>query len=190
VWHKWTSSATLWDALVEIDEEMVAAAAKAPCASCGDGALYRADYPRKPRGLCAEAEPAFARRFSLCCGADGCRRRTTPPSVRFLARKVYVGFIVVVMSVLAALGAVAAAREARGVPKRTVARWQAFWAALPSTPFWCDARARFATPIDAGALPGALLGRFDGSENDILCKFLGFIAPITVTPRAKIPRVV
>ena len=27
---------------------------------------------------------AFGRRFSLCCGRDGCRHRATPPSVRFL----------------------------------------------------------------------------------------------------------
>ena len=46
-----------------------------------------------------EAEPAaeaFSRRFSLCCGRDGCRHRATPPSVRFLGGRVYVGAVVIV----------------------------------------------------------------------------------------------
>jgi hypothetical protein len=37
-------------------------------------------------------------RFSFCCDRDGCRNRATPPSVRFLGRKVYLGAVVMLIS--------------------------------------------------------------------------------------------
>ena len=54
---------------------------------CG-GVLHRADYARKVR--CVKVE---ARRLSLCCAQESCRRRKMPGSVRFLGRKVYPGVI-------------------------------------------------------------------------------------------------
>jgi len=73
-----------FEGLTTIDAAIVDRAAKEPCRDCG-GPLHRGDYPRKPRGgLLAIAAEAFGRRFSLCCGREGCRRRVTPPSVRFL----------------------------------------------------------------------------------------------------------
>ena len=39
-------------------------------------------------------------RLSFCCDRDGCRKRTTPPSVRFLGRKVYLGAIVILISAM------------------------------------------------------------------------------------------
>lgn len=51
--------------------------------------MHFANYERKPRGGPPELQEAFAVRFSLCCGSEGCRRRTMPPSVRFWGRRVY-----------------------------------------------------------------------------------------------------
>jgi len=90
-----------FEGLTTIDAAIVERAAKEPCRDCG-GPLYRGDYPRKPRGgLLAIAAEAFGRRFSLCCGRDGCRHRVTPPSVRFLGRRVYVGAVVILVSAVA-----------------------------------------------------------------------------------------
>jgi hypothetical protein len=70
--------------LSELDEAIVSRAAEAGCRFCG-GPLHRGDYPRKPRGgLVAAFGEAFTRRYSLCCGRDGCRHRATPPC-RFAA---------------------------------------------------------------------------------------------------------
>src|SRR5258708_8521579 len=100
-----------FEGLTTIDAAIVARAAEEPCRDCG-GPLYRGDYPRKPRGgLLAIAAEAFGRRFSLCCGRDGCRLRATPPSVRFLGRRMYVGAIVVLASAVA----LAAATPTMGV---------------------------------------------------------------------------
>ena len=67
------------------------------CQTCG-GALDRADYGRKYRGAVAGEVSGFDQRFSRCCRRDGCRRRLTPQSVRFLGRKVYLAFLVVLAS--------------------------------------------------------------------------------------------
>ena len=124
-----------FEELTTIDTRIVEHAAREPCRDCG-GPLYRGDYPRKPRGgLLAIAAEALDRRFSLCCGRDGCRRRLTPPSVRFLGRRVYVGAIVVLASAVALAAATVSAGgpptdtcTRRRWPRRTAAAW---WTPMP-----------------------------------------------------------
>ena len=82
--------ARLYLALLQLDRVIAAEVEQAGC--CCGGALHSARYPRKPRGVTAELlPPDYHRRLSFCCARDGCRRRTTPPSVRFLGRRVYLG---------------------------------------------------------------------------------------------------
>ncbi len=104
-----------FEGLMAVDREIVARAAEEPCRDCG-GPLHRGDYPRKPRGgLLAAGTAAWERRFSLCCGRDGCRHRATPPSVRFLGRRVYAGAVVILASAvaLAVISAAAVVRRDR-----------------------------------------------------------------------------
>ncbi|MCC5873384.1 MAG: hypothetical protein JJU22_13365, partial [Gammaproteobacteria bacterium] len=81
--------------MIRIDDDLAATARQQAC-RCG-GALHRADYPRKPRGCPRRFREAFSWRHSFCC--QRCRGRNTPPSVRFLGRRVYLGLIVVLASV-------------------------------------------------------------------------------------------
>jgi hypothetical protein len=68
-----------FEGLTAIDAAIVERAAEEPCRDCG-GPLYRGDYPRKPRvARLATVAEAFGRRFSLCCGRDGCRHGRRPP---------------------------------------------------------------------------------------------------------------
>lgn len=167
-------------ALVGIDEESARRVRSEGCPHCGRP-LDRADYPRKPRGELGEAARGYVRRISLCCRA--CRRRATPPSVRFLGRKVYVGALVVIASVIgrsARLIGRGGVRDVRGVPVRTVRRWLAWWqVTFALSRFWGEARARFASPIAIKLLPTSLLDRFEGE--DWLERALAFISPITTT---------
>ena len=39
-------------------------------------------------------------RLSFCCDRDGCRKRVTPPSVRFLGRKVFLAVAVILISAI------------------------------------------------------------------------------------------
>jgi len=110
-------------ALRDADAQIAAAVGEQGCGRCG-GRLHRGDYPRKPRGaLVAAAAEEHVVRFSFCCGRDGCRRRTTPPSLRFMGRRVYIEAVVLIASVVAAIGGVGrgTARQV-GVPARTLAR--------------------------------------------------------------------
>ncbi len=79
----------------ELYQEDVAEAERvkaAGCPHCG-GVLHCGNYQRKPRGIVGEALRLLGLdwRISFCCSNEECRKRSTPKSVRFLGRKVYLG---------------------------------------------------------------------------------------------------
>lgn len=163
--------------LLDIDEELADTARAAGCA-CG-GALHRADYPRKPRGCLREFRAAFGTRLSFCC--TQCRRRTTPSSVRFLGRRVYLALVVVLVS----------ARRAHppppllaqlNIPLRTLQRWRQWWGEqFPLTPLWQAHGARLIPPLITATLPASLLDRFTGDAAAALAHCLRFLSPLSVT---------
>jgi len=141
-------SAEVFAQLFKKDEEIARAVAAQNCMHCG-GPLHVANYHRKPRGaVLAAAGEAFTLRHSLCCGRQGCRKRTLPPSLRFLGRRVYLEAVVLFATVLAqAAQLLRAAREATGVPVWTLRRWLAWWPGeVPTTPWWTQLRALFVPP--------------------------------------------
>jgi hypothetical protein len=147
-----------------LDAQIARQVAAGGCRWCR-GPLHQANYPRKPRGgwvgLTGEA---FTLRHSLCCGREGCRRRCLPPSLRFLGRRVYLGAVVLLATVVTQL--VATLREARrgtGVPGRTLRRWQRWWRGeFVHSPTWLQMRARFAPPPpQEGGLPASLWARLE-----------------------------
>lgn len=167
--------------LVELDERVTEQVRQAGCAHCG-GRLDRADYARKPRGGAAgSGAEAWLRRFSLCCSREGCRRRSTPPSVRFLGRKVYVE-VAVLLACLAATTRDKSRQPAPppAAPARTVKRWLTWWRTVfVASTFWSDARARLVPPVAERLLPASLLGRFSAPQ--ALLDLARFIAPITTS---------
>jgi hypothetical protein len=145
--HAALSSASFWSFLSDVDDDLADTVRRAGCAHCG-GPLHVSDYPRKPRGALTDLPAAYFRRRSFSCGKEGCRLRTTPPSVRFLGSKVYLGAVVVVATAMrqgpTPFG-LRRLRELFGVDRRTVDRWRQFWTeAFPLAPFWRRVRARFA----------------------------------------------
>lgn len=170
-----------FEGLVAIDQAIVERAAEEPCPDCG-GPLHRGDYPRKPRGgQIAVVAESFTRRFSLCCGREGCRHRATPPSVRFLGRRVYVGAVVIVASAIALTTIAASALvRATGVPARTTRRWQRWWRGpfTTSTPF-VDLSARLVPAPERLQLPVSLLHRLSTDRALAVAKLLAWLAPIT-----------
>ena len=184
MYHELPSGASLWPFLLTIDRELAEAARRQGC-SCG-GRLHRADFPRTPRGQPDPLPDEYSRRFSFCCDRDGCRKRTTPASVRFLGRKVYLAAIVVLVSAMRQGPSPRRVRELSklfGADRRTIARWQVFWREqFPQTPFWKVARGGFAAAIEAASLPSKLLEVFlrgSPSEPD-WGRLLQFLSPITI----------
>lgn len=154
--------AELFERLMAWDEELARQVAAARCPHCG-GPLHRANYERKPRGgLIAETGSAFRLRHSLCCGREGCRRRSLPPSLRFLGRRVYLEAVVLLATMVVQLAT--ALRDAcahTGVPRRTLRRWHAWWQEVfPGSRTWVEASARFVPPPpDDARLPQSLVAR-------------------------------
>jgi hypothetical protein len=170
--------------LLKIDGELAAAARAAGCTHCG-GRLDSARYPRKPRAGTAQLPEEYGSRFSFCCAKEGCRRRQTPPSVRFLGRRVYLGAVVVLAAAMqqgATPTRAARLRELLGVGLETLARWREWWrTAFVESAFWKAARARFSPPADETSAPRSLLDRFDGSEEERLVGLLRFLTPLSTS---------
>jgi hypothetical protein len=157
----------LWDSkffdlLLHLDEDLAWQAREAGC-GCG-GALHRASYRRKPRGGPQGLGQEHEVRFSFCCAVEGCRRRVTPPSLRFLGRKVYYGVAVVLLPILMegpTPRRLQRLQEYVGVSLRTLQRWRRWWrGSVAGSRFFAAARGAFATPVVAEALPGSLLEAF------------------------------
>jgi hypothetical protein len=172
-----------FEGLTAVDEAIVRRAGAEPCRDCG-GRLHRGDYPRKPRGgvVSVEAE-GFDRRFSLCCGREGCRHRATPPSVRFLGRRVYIGAVVVMASAVMLATMVAnAAVAATGVPARTTRRWLRWWRGpFTTSAAFADLSARLVPAPARLQLPVSVLERLHGEPAERVAKLLTWLAPITTT---------
>ena len=172
----------LFELLLRVDQDLARTTQAEGCRWCG-GRLDRSDYARKPRGTPAELGAEHAVRLSLCCAAEGCRRRNTPASARFLGRRVYVGAAIVAITALRAGAQRDEARALRawlGVSGRTLARWRRWWRdVFAVSAFWRNARGRLRTPVPDRALPGGLLRRFAGDLEDRLIAGLRFLAPIT-----------
>ena len=175
------SDGQLYELLQRFDEDLAAEQRACGCPRCG-GVLHSARYPRKPRGF-AGLPPDYNRRLSFCCARAGCRTRATPPSLRFLGRKVYLGAVVVLVSALRCGVTPARMRyleERVGVSRRTVMRWRKWWCEeLIATPFWRAACSRLMPPVEHADLPASLLERFMGDALERLISALRFIAPIT-----------
>jgi len=180
VCHALLQDPNFFQLLLRVDQEFALERRGRGCA-CG-GVLHGGDYPRKPRGCLSELRIAFSSRFSFCC--NRCRTRATPPSVRFLGRRVYLALAVVLLSAPRPGSTPAASHAATllAVPVRTLQRWRGWWQEqLPLTTFWQAASARFMPPVPAAELPGALLPRFAGTAAESLLRLLVFLSPLTVT---------
>jgi hypothetical protein len=185
MYHVLFRDASFWDFLFDVDQGLAATAKQKGC-SCG-GQLHRARYPRKPRGGCRNLPKSYGYRLSFCCDRDGCRKRTTPPSVRFLGRKIYLGAVVVLVAAMRQGPSPRRVRrlsELFDVDERTVVRWRVFWSEhFPQTPYWKANRGRLAPRVDITHLPRALLDAFvhrDDSREDWK-RLLEFLSPMTIT---------
>lgn len=114
--------------LAAIDSDLVSRTRMQGCSFCGD-VLHSACYPLKPQGRSVELETTAPTMRKSFCG-DKCRRRTTPESVLFLGRRVYPGFIMVLLSCMQCGVTDTPINELQlhfGVARRTLQRWRHWW---------------------------------------------------------------
>ena len=180
--HAFFNDSRFYQFLFRIDQDIAAEVQAGGC-FCG-GVLHSARYPRKPRGMRCALDESYETRLSFCCATDGCRRRCTPPSVRFLGRKVYLGAMVIL--VMAMEHGLSSKRRQQLIEQldlypQTLARWRRWWRTIfPASRCWQANRGLFIPPVDASQLPGALLGRLSGDDlRHRVCLLLQLLAPVT-----------
>ena len=168
--------------LVRADKEMAAETRAVGCLRCGS-ALHLNSFPRKPRGIPSAWTGHFDYRLSFDCSV--CGKRHTSPSVRFLDRRVYVAFAVV-LSCAAQNGLadfrVKALSRWIVVPRRTMERWRIWWSEIfAKSGFLKAERGRFKpATVEDTTLPGSLLRCFEGADlSSRLQGLLRFLAPLS-----------
>lgn len=182
--HVLLRDVAFWVFLLSIDREFAMGIRENGC-SCG-GHLHIANYFRNPRGGPDGLPKECCLRLSLCCDREGCRKRVTPRSVRFLGPKVYLLPVIFLAAAMRQGPSPRAMRELYtlfGADRRTIARWQVLWhEQFPQTPFWKVERAQLPCPNEATSLPWALMVAFFTSQalRDDWERLLRFLSPITI----------
>ena len=182
--HNFLSDPTFYRFLTDIDQDIAAEVQAGGC-PCG-GVLHSARYPRKPRGIRSALDESYTTRLSFCCAEDGCRRRTTPPSVRFLGRKVYLGVMVLLMTAMQhglSTRRRQALIEALDVSPQTLWRWRRWWqGTFSASRCWRAEQGLFMPSIPPQQLPDALLDRLTSESLAVgVCHLLRLVAPTTTT---------
>lgn len=169
--HALSPDADFLQSLREFDRDLSLAMKKLGCRHCG-GPLDTANYRRKTRGMGDEPELCFG----LCCRRDGCRKRSKPRSVRFLGRKVY-GAWVVIMAIdhCHDLGLVGQLAEL------TINRWRSFWRThlSESGPFVRWARGLLPPGSAITESPSSMFGHFGFPGRESWLSILKFFANVS-----------
>lgn len=181
--HKFLLKSSFHTLLNTIDHELAEHKRLQGCDFCG-GVLHLAPYPRSPFGLPIQFREYYEERLSFCC--SDCRRRTTPPSVRFFGRRWFPGPLLVLISAL--LGGINDQRleklkELFGVTvsESTWKRWRRWWRdVFTNTPFWTQNKGRFLFSDEALCFfPHTLLMTFQGGLIERIRHTLIFFSPMT-----------
>jgi hypothetical protein len=182
--HKFLLNSSFHSLLNAIDQELLNKAQEAGCPFC-DGRLDRADYPRSPLGIPAQFRESYDERFSLCCVE--CRKRTTPPSVRFFGRRWYPAPVLVLISLLT-LGIndyrLGQLKRHFGVTvsESTWKRWRRWWReSFAITPFWQQAKGLCPPDIEEQEpFPRNIFSIFTEPIEEKMRLLLKFLSPLTI----------
>jgi hypothetical protein len=151
------------------------------CLFCGEGRLHRSDFRREPRGLAEDlkCDDPLRKRLSFCCDRKACRRRTTPPSVRFLGRRLFFAPVVVLLTAMVSGRRIRQLCRELEVDRRTLERWRRWWREdYSASHHWRALRARFADPPRDG-LPRSLLMMLGGLRPGAIRSLLRAMGPVT-----------
>ena len=130
------------------------------CSHCG-GKLHLANYPRSPAGMPAAFRLHYNQRISFCCSS--CRKRTTPPSVRFFGRRWFPAPIFIFICLLQCGindRRLSQVKRHFGITVResTWKRWRRWWReSFSETKFWIKEKGLLSTPLK----PNQYIPRFE-----------------------------
>ena len=181
MYHSLLTDATFYNSLLDLDRLIAEQIREGQCPLCS-GKLNQSHFLRKPRGVPNGTHPDYPVRFSYCCAEEGCRKRFTTPSMRFLSRKVYSSVILFMIFLFNSKS------DEKRVEKlntllnttlsvETVRRWRHYWIKIiPQSNTW--KRAAFSHEL-CETLPSSLLALFQYSLKEQLYKGLKWLLPLT-----------
>jgi hypothetical protein len=177
MYQNYLADEALRELMEKVDEESAQKCKEEGCRRCGN-TLHCDNYARKPRGGPAH----WDKRYSFTCAEN--RHRTTPPSVRFLGRKVYISMVVVLVAAMnhgLKPERVSYLREQLNLDRRTLQHWRKWWLErFVQSAFWKGARARFSPRLCEKSLPLSLCENFGVDRRDRLLELLKFLIPISL----------
>jgi len=150
------------------------------CPFC-KGVLHQADYPRKPRAPFKNIPEEYQKRHSLCCSCEKCRKRSLPPSCRFMGRKVYFWPVILIVMALRQNKensySTGMLMRLFNISRNTLKRWFKFFKeCFPQQPEWQQIRGLIPVNISNHEIPGRLfytyLSRFNGNALKALIQCL------------------
>ena len=181
MYHPLLTDATFYNSLFALDQIIAEQIKGSRCPFC-QSPLHHAHFLRKPKGIPKGVHCDYSTRFSFCCGKEGCRKRLTPPSMRFLSRKVYSSVIIFLIFLLKSKTDESKVEELNGLlgtslSVETVRRWRQFWInEVPHTQTW--KRAALNQTLSQN-LPGSLLVQFQKNFRQQLEMGLKWLLPLT-----------
>lgn len=169
--------------LNSIDQDLANQRQLQGCFECGHK-LHQANYPRSPVGILARFRNHYDERLSFCC--DTCRKRITPPSVKFFGRRWYPAPLFILISALMRgiteyLLAQVKQHFGIAVSESTWKRWRRWWREkFTATTFWKQAKGLIPQVFEINRpFPRALLAVFQGTLEAKMCFLLKFLSPLT-----------
>lgn len=181
MYHSLLTDARFHNSLFDLDRLIAEQVRQAKCRLCR-GNLNQSHFPRKPRGVPEGTHPDYHIRFSLCCATEGCRKRFTPPSMRFLSRKIYSSVVIFLIFVLKPETDESRIEKINTLlgttlSVETLRRWRHFWTKdVPQTHTW--KRLALSHTLSQ-SLPVSLLTQFQQTLNQPLKMGLKLILPLT-----------
>jgi hypothetical protein len=181
--HKFIHDVNFHKFLIQCDQDLALEAQQKGCPHCG-GRLHQADYPRSPLGMFIEFRDLYSSRLSFCC--QTCRKRTTPPSLRFFGRRWYPAPLFMLICLLICSISDNRLEQIKRhfgfvVCESTWKRWRRWWKeCFVQTPFWQGWRGLFFLESQRPMpLPRGLLNALQGTFKDKLLRLLQTLSPLT-----------
>ncbi len=193
MWHPFDFFATHGEVralLKRVDIDLAQLCRARGCVPCG-ARLDVANYPRRVRDMVVDEHCGTKFnvvvddvRFSFCCAV--CRKRSTPPSVRFPGRKHFHATAFLIVSAVSGRltgELLAQLEDLFDVSERTVRRWRRWWRKqFAASAFWRQEKGRLRAPAPAdGELPLGLVERFAHMAGELMAAVLRFLSPLTTT---------
>jgi hypothetical protein len=185
--HKVLNDARFFYFLLLIDQDIAEIYQARRCPFCG-GILDVGHFSRKPRGQPDGVKDDFKKRFSFCCRKDGCRKRVTPPSVRYLDRKIYLKILTVLVVTMkdgASNKNIKQLKSTLKIDWHTLKRWRDWWTSVfPKTNHGIVVRGRLPPSNAQGSLICQAMRSFLSTLDDLIKvmvawgKMLLFLTPL------------